>query len=100
MLRAWRPFANFSDVFADLHWQMIYMLGIPRIILDNAAALGERRVDTTKQKDSDQRQGSHCHSILPARRLTGVTTTYRQTGSRLWESNTSIRFGIGKSRAI
>ena len=39
-------------------------MGIPRIILDNAAALGERRADTTQQNDSGKRQGSHCHSIL------------------------------------
>ena len=51
MLRAWRAFANCSDVFANLHRQIVYMVGIQRIILDDAAALGKRRVDTTKQKD-------------------------------------------------
>ena len=83
MLRAWWPFANFSDVLANLHRQIVQMVGIPRIILDNGTALRECRVDTTKQKDSGQRQGSHCHSILPARRLTGPTTIYRQSRSRL-----------------
>src|SRR5215467_13413060 len=86
MPRSWWPSANFSDEFANLHRQIVYMVGIPRIILDNAAALGGRRVNTAKHEDSDQRQDSHCHSILPARRLAGATTICRQSRSRLWRA--------------
>ena len=52
MPRSWCPSANFSDEFASLHRQIVYMVGVPRIILDNAAAFGKRRVDATKQEDS------------------------------------------------
>jgi hypothetical protein len=55
MLRAWWPFANCSDVFANLHRQIVYMVGIPRIILDDATAFGERRADITKQNGGSQR---------------------------------------------
>jgi hypothetical protein len=55
MLGSRRPFADPCDVLANLGGQIIDMLGIPRIVLVNAAPLGKSRVDTTKAAEIDAR---------------------------------------------
>lgn len=54
MLGAGRSFADCSDVLSDLRGQIVYMTGIPRILLICDTAFGNSGQFTANQKAKSQ----------------------------------------------